>query len=102
MCPKKNCESLYYCVTLQKEIKETRGTKKINKAPTKEEKNKNKEIHKGYIEIRYIQADKGKERQKQQVKQTEKHKTEEIKTKKELNKRCRTTSRQEKERKKAK
>lgn len=32
MCPKKICEALYYRVTLRKEIKETRGTKKINKA----------------------------------------------------------------------
>jgi hypothetical protein len=48
-------------------------------------------MHKGYIEIRNIQADKGKERQKQQVKQREKHKNEELKNKEDLNKRGRTT-----------
>ena len=43
--------------------------------------NCNKEKHKGYIEIRNIQADKGKEGQKQQVKQEEKYKNEEINNK---------------------
>jgi hypothetical protein len=33
----KNCEAVYYRVTLRKEIKETRGTKKINKATKKKE-----------------------------------------------------------------
>jgi hypothetical protein len=38
VCPKKNCKALCYRVTLRKEIKETRGRKKINKATKRRKK----------------------------------------------------------------
>jgi hypothetical protein len=38
VCSKKNCEALYYGVTLRKGMKETRGTKKINEATERRKK----------------------------------------------------------------
>jgi len=38
VCPKKNCEALYYRVTLRKGNKGKRGPKKINKATKRRRK----------------------------------------------------------------